>query len=126
LANAAEKPLIVHCVKAWQDLIQLHKQLRPVTPWIYHGFRGNFSAMQALLSQGILLSFGEALLQSTRLQLVIAQMPRGCFLLETDTGNTTIEAIYNSAARARQVSTETLQEQIWETAIKVFPGIVRG
>ena len=33
--------LIIHCVKAWDELIASKKELKPRVPWIIHGFRGN-------------------------------------------------------------------------------------
>lgn len=33
--------VIIHCVKAWDELIALKKELKPHVPWIIHGFRGN-------------------------------------------------------------------------------------
>ena len=40
LAEEYEKPLIIHCVKAWEEIIREKKSLRPSVPWIIHGFRG--------------------------------------------------------------------------------------
>lgn len=41
LAEETHKPLIIHCVKAWADLIACKKAVKPEMPWIIHGFRGN-------------------------------------------------------------------------------------
>ena len=40
LAERLGKPLIIHCVKAWDALLEQQRLLRPETPWIIHGFRG--------------------------------------------------------------------------------------
>ena len=39
LAEQWRKPLIVHCVKAWEELLACRKRLRPEQPWVIHGFR---------------------------------------------------------------------------------------
>lgn len=38
LAEETHKPLIIHCVKAWADLIACKKAVKPEMPWIIHGF----------------------------------------------------------------------------------------
>ena len=39
LAERLRKPLIVHCVRAWAELLAAHRAIRPAQPWIIHGFR---------------------------------------------------------------------------------------
>ena len=51
--------LIIHCVKAWDELIALKKELKPRMPWVIHGFRGNAALAKQLIRQGFYLSFGE-------------------------------------------------------------------
>ena len=61
-ADLSEKhslPLIIHCVRAWDELIALRRALRPRQTWIIHGFRGGAEQARQLLRQGFLLSFGE-------------------------------------------------------------------
>lgn len=59
LAEEVGKPLIIHCVKAADDLLRLHREIRPRQPWIWHGFRGNPQQVAQLVQKGISLSFGE-------------------------------------------------------------------
>ena len=33
-------PLIIHCVKAMDELLAVKKEFRPQQAWIWHGFRG--------------------------------------------------------------------------------------
>ena len=40
LAEAYSIPLVIHCVKAFNELILLKKEIKPLQPWIIHGFRG--------------------------------------------------------------------------------------
>ena len=49
--------LIIHCVKAWDELIALKKELKPRMPWVIHGFRGNAVLARQLIRQGFYLSF---------------------------------------------------------------------
>lgn len=55
LAEAVGKPLIVHCVGAWQELLALP---RPRVMTIIHGFRGKPELARQLTSAGFFLSLG--------------------------------------------------------------------
>ena len=52
------KPLIIHQVKALQEILYLKKKFHPAQPWLIHGFRGKPELAQQLLATGIDLSFG--------------------------------------------------------------------
>ncbi|MBO5676677.1 MAG: TatD family hydrolase [Bacteroidaceae bacterium] len=58
LSEQLQKPLTIHCVKAYDRLLALRKQLRPTQLWAIHGFRGKPELAQQLLAAGFDLSFG--------------------------------------------------------------------
>lgn len=57
LAETHRLPLIIHCVRAFDQLLQLQKKYNPQQLWIVHGFRGKPQLAQQLLACGIRLSF---------------------------------------------------------------------
>lgn len=59
IAEEVEKPLIVHCVRCYDELLRIHGKLRPNVPWILHGFRGKPEIARRLTDAGIYLSIGE-------------------------------------------------------------------
>lgn len=59
LADERHKPLIVHCVRAFDRLLQAHRRLHPHTTWVIHGFRGKPALARQLLSAGFHLSYGK-------------------------------------------------------------------
>lgn len=59
LAEEVGKPLIIHCVKAWDDILALRRELKPNVEWIIHGFRGGVEQARQLLAAGFMLSLGE-------------------------------------------------------------------
>ena len=59
ISEKKKKPLIIHCVKAFNEIIELHKKLKPAQKWIIHGFRGKPELAKILTDIGIMLSFGE-------------------------------------------------------------------
>lgn len=52
------KPMTLHCVRAFDQLLSLKKQLRPSQQWTIHGFRGKPALARQLLAAGFDLSFG--------------------------------------------------------------------
>lgn len=58
LSERLGKPLILHIVKSFPEIIALKKLWKPVQPWIVHGFRGKPQLARELLNQGFYLSFG--------------------------------------------------------------------
>lgn len=66
LSEAVGKPMIIHCVKAFDKLLALrheliaqcrHKGHEP-QPWVIHGFRGKPEQAKQLMTKGLLFSFG--------------------------------------------------------------------
>lgn len=53
------RPMTIHCVRAFDVLLAMRKQLRPQQRWTVHGFRGNATLARQLLESGMDLSFGK-------------------------------------------------------------------
>ncbi len=58
LSENVGKMLIIHCVKAIDDILRIHREMRPSQRWVVHGFRGKPHQAMQLLDRGIDLSFG--------------------------------------------------------------------
>lgn len=61
ISEAVGKPLIVHCVKAFDIIAGLRADLKPRQPWILHGFRAKPSVVSMMMrsSADFYFSFGE-------------------------------------------------------------------
>lgn len=82
------KPLILHVVKAFPEIIRLKDGLKPTQPWIVHGFRGKPELARELVRHGFYISLGE------RFNLESADcIPRDRLLVETDESVCPIESI---------------------------------
>ena len=115
LAEAMGKPLIIHCVKAFNELVELKRKFRPNVPWVVHGFRNNVNIARMLLREDIRLSIGE------KYQLpVLQEIPLECLLTETDESRMPVRDIIKSIAEVRRVTAEELSMQIAENAGKIF------
>jgi TatD DNase family protein len=60
LARQMNKPLIIHCVKAWSEILSLRKK-NLKNPWIFHAFNANLEIAEELIDLGCYLSFGKSL-----------------------------------------------------------------
>lgn len=103
-AETNEKPLILHCVKAWNELITLKKQFNPKQPWIIHGFRGNRILSEQLFEQGFYLSFSSKFNAET---IHTAMLNR--LFLETDALPITIQTVYKQVSAHLNISESSLQ-----------------
>lgn len=117
LAEELQKPLVIHCVKAFAELIMIKKNTKSTIPWIIHGFNKKTELLQQLLKHDFYFSFGAAILSDrTPATKSIATIPNDRFMLETDDHpDIRIEQIYDRAAKLRCVSLEDLQNQLVET-----------
>jgi len=59
LSESLKKPLIIHCVKAWDELIRVRRQSQPSQPWIIHGYRSNPELTKRLIKEGFMFSVGD-------------------------------------------------------------------
>jgi len=121
LAEYYQKPLIIHCVKAFNELMQLKKQTKPRQAWIIHGFNRNPALAGQLLTQGFYLSLGHALLNpNSHAAQLLPSLPLQQLFLETDTAELPISAIYAAAANRLGLPVNTLQQQILDNFNRVF------
>lgn len=121
LSESAQKPLVLHCVKAYAEIVALKKQWKPTQPWIIHGFDKNLPTALMLLKAGCYLSFGASLFRgNSHTAAVLGQIPADRFFLETDDATWTIETIYQQACAIRGISIEILSTRLNESFTKVF------
>jgi TatD DNase family protein len=121
MAETLKKPLFIHCVRAWQEIIALKTDIRPKVPWMIHGYRGKARVAEQLLDSGFYLSFGQNILwMNPVLSGILKETPVNRLFLETDDGATPIEEIYGAAARIKSVSLNGLQACLAENFQIVF------
>lgn len=120
LAKKYKKPVILHCVAAYQEVIEINKRLAPGVPLIIHGFSKNEQVAKQLLDNGFYLSFGKYLLRNHELSAVFAKVPADKFFLETDSIEESITEVYAKAAHARNMTIEDLKNTISTNFKTVF------
>ncbi|MES2487867.1 MAG: TatD family hydrolase [Bacteroidota bacterium] len=120
LAKKHKKPVILHLVAAFQELIEVKNRLQPNIPMIVHGFSKNAQVAKQLLDNGFYLSFGKYLLRNPELSEVFASVPNDRFFLETDTIEEGLEEVYKKAALARNINIDALTEIVSTNFKTVF------
>lgn len=120
LAERYHKPLVLHLVAAFDELIAIKKRLKISVPIIIHGFSKNEQLAKQLLDNGFYLSFGKYLLRNPELKEVFQMVPNDRFFLETDTIEETLAEVYALAAEYKDMTLEEMQEQVKANWKQVF------
>ena len=121
LADHLDLPLIIHLVRAQDDLVRLKKELRPYSPWLIHGFRGKPEQAAQLLRSGFYLSFGRHFHPES---LALAYREGQAFLETDDIAELSIASVYEEASRSLGISLEELREKLYAQALMIFPRLL--
>lgn len=121
LANDIKKPLIIHCVKAFNELINCLNLNNNEVPVIIHGYNNNENIARVLKDYGCFFSFGKALLgYDSNASKVIKNIGKNYIFLETDDAELSIKYVYAKASELLGVNLEIVQEQVSENFESVF------
>ncbi|WP_169315713.1 TatD family hydrolase [Haliscomenobacter hydrossis] len=118
LAETLRKPLVIHCVRAYAELLSIIKKLQPSIPLVIHGFARKPSVLEPLIKQGFFISFGAAILApNSGAAQSLAQTPLDQLFLETDDKVLPIADLYTRAAQIKGLTFAALEAAIqsnWE------------
>lgn len=121
IAEKVQKPLIIHCVKAFDDLIRIKKEMKVGVQMIIHGFNNNLQIAEQLIKNDFYISFGKALLnKDSNASTIISKIPTDKLFLETDDANVSIKSIFDAAAMVTNNFEDELKQKIFSNFIKVF------
>jgi TatD DNase family protein len=124
LAEKYQKPLVLHLVAAFDELIEIKKRLKISVPIIIHGFSKNQQVAKQLIDNGFYLSFGKYLLRNPELESVFKSVPNDRFFLETDTIEESLEDVYKLASKYKSIPTEDVIEIVNSNFKTVFKSII--
>lgn len=120
ISEKINKPLVVHCVKAWDELLGEHKRLKPSKSWLVHGFRGKKELAGQLLSRGMYLSpWYEFALRKESADL-LRTLPKDKLFLETDGSDADIREIYKKVAYDLDLQIDELKTIIFNNFSTFF------
>ena len=122
--NLAEKlnmPIIIHCVRAFSDIIEVLVQTKFKGILIFHDYRGNTIQTEKLNQFNCYYSFGKSIVQpNQKLQNTFLRIPNDQILLETDDSEFSIEKIYICAAKLLNIQPEKLEQVIWSNVERIY------
>lgn len=109
LSETVGKPLVIHCVRRYDRMLHLQREMRPQQPWIWHGFRGKPELARQILaaSPRNYISLGERFNP-----LAAAIIPTDRLLAETDESPLPITQIITSIASTRQQPATLLESHL--------------
>jgi TatD DNase family protein len=142
LAESVSKPVIIHCVRAFNEVIAVKKRLKPSIPLIIHGFNKNETVLKELLRHGFFISIGAAILPKKRadslekvekslakhqntegpsFSKILQQIPLDRLFFETDDAeNVSIVEVYQAASEMLAIDLSYLKSMIYENYKKLF------
>jgi len=146
IAGRLARPLSIHCVRAWSDLLSILKRSLPSkTRFMIHSFQGSQQMLRDFLSIGAYISFSwKSLQRDTEESIALMRsVPLDRLLLETDFPYTeagqvgpdahdekyfeSLQGIYNLAVRAKGIGEDSLEKTLWAngTAFLFGTGVFR-
>lgn len=120
LSEETGKPMVIHCVKAWDELMAAHRKLRPKLPWLIHGFRGKKELAMQLISRNMYISFWFDFIIRPEASALVRSLPVERIFLETDGSGGDIREIYRKVADDLGMTVEELKIQLLSNFNNVF------
>lgn len=119
LAGNLKKPLIIHCVKAFSDVLEMVKDF--AQPVIFHGVNNKLAIIKPIIDKGYYLSFGKSLMSSNEaIQMAFRETPLEQVFLETDDMDIDIAEIYKMAATIKNIDEKEIVLQLERNFLTVF------
>jgi len=124
IAEYTDMPVILHVVRAFNEMVEFMKVHKPSVPMIIHGYNGSPQMAEALLKAGFRLSFGEAIAKEhSKIVESLVLVPADRLFLETDEGDLDIREIYHFAAEVKGIPVDQLRAQLVENAKSDLPRV---
>lgn len=120
IVKQMNKPIVLHCVAAFDEVIAIKKELKITNPMIIHGFSKKEQVAKSLLKNDFYLSFGKYLLRNPDLEKVFKFAPENQILLETDTIEESIYQVYEKAAAIKGISVDKMKAIVFTNFSRIF------
>lgn len=115
------KPMILHVVRSFPEIISIRKQTKAKMPWIIHAFQSNVQTLEQLLPYDIYFSLSNVLFNNEKRAVeLLSRIPKDRLFLETDDSNKSILSVYERAAILSGMTIDVLREDIFSNFVKIF------
>lgn len=120
VARNFNQPVIIHCVRAFDQLLKVKNEYPEIKKWCIHGYARHKELAKQLLNNGFCLSLMPQKMTDKYVELV-KYVPLDRLFLETDSmAGIYIEDIYLQVSKILNVSIEALKRQMAENATTFF------
>jgi TatD DNase family protein len=120
IANEINAPVVIHCVRAFDIMLKIHKSSAK-TPWAIHGFTRNKVLCKQLVDAGIYVSVSPGFKMSQTLIETIKWLPLDFLFIESDTDKSLkIDQRYSILASARGIEVDFLKHSIFNNFATFF------
>lgn len=121
IASQNKLPVIIHCVKAYNEVVEILVEQKHTTPVIFHGFNSSMEMALQLINKGYYLSFGPEILNNkSKRRTIIKNMPINQLFLETDDRDISINSVYEEAAILIDMNLDMLKEMMFSNFENIF------
>lgn len=120
LASELDKPVIIHCVRAYDQLIHIKKEFPDINKWCVHGYGRHAILAQQLIDHGFYLSIMPTV-KDDRYKELFSTLPHDRLFLETDSmPDVSIKDVYSRVSKAAGIDMTTLSQQMNNNAKEFF------
>lgn len=119
LAVKYQKPVIIHCVKAFDELIEICKPYQTKIAMIIHGFNKSHQLTKQLIDQGFYLSLNPSIFKRDDFDFTQLSIEK-LFLETDDNASILIEDVYQKAASCFHLKLDELKEKIYINFTTLF------
>jgi TatD DNase family protein len=121
IALEVDKPMIIHCVRAYNEIMEYKIKSKQCKDWIIHWFNASLEVGENLIRNGFYLSFGHMLFnERSKAFKAFCHLPAEKIFLETDDAEYTIIDIYARASLLRNIPIPEMEAQINRNFITLF------
>jgi TatD DNase family protein len=112
-AEQQKKPVILHCVRSYNEMQVYRNISNQNLPWIFHWFNAGIEIAHELIRKNCYLSFGHMLFnEKNKAFAVFKEISLAHIFLETDDAGYTIQETYNRAAEIKSIDIRDLKRQL--------------
>ena len=113
IANEYNLPVIVHSVKAHNEVLKLKKETKSKVPWVIHHFNGSKQMALDFIENGFYLSVCHHIKsKNSKLSEYFGDLPIERIFLETDDFKIDLKDLYKIAAAKYKISIVELRKQL--------------
>ena len=125
VAQNLKKPVIIHAVRTYPEIVESYKKTGADVKLIFHGFNGNLQIAKQLIKRNFYLSFGADLFDDRKKAAAILKViPIENIFLETDESAKSIVEIYEKAATIKKTNLTYLKANIFKNFNNCFGNLL--